>query len=63
MGESRQVLGEAVVEDATQQDTRHFWCYFCHCECERDKRLRNMLLKEAAMIEHLSRLDTTIIIF
>ncbi|KAK2174839.1 hypothetical protein NP493_772g02048 [Ridgeia piscesae] len=57
VAESRQVLGKPVVEDATKQDMSHFWCYFCHCECERDKRLHNMLLKEAAMIEHLSSLE------
>ena len=48
-------MEEVTVEDGNKQDTKHFWCYFCVQECERDKRLNTALLKDAAMIEHLSR--------
>ncbi|KAI0235528.1 hypothetical protein LSAT2_013970 [Lamellibrachia satsuma] len=57
VAECRQVLVDAIVEDGSKQDTRHFWCYFCNHEYQRDKKLENMLLKEAAMIEHLASLE------
>ena len=63
VAECRQVLVDAIVEDGSKQDTRHFWCYFCNHEYQRDKKLENMLLKEAAMIEHLARLDINIYLY
>ena len=53
-------MKEATVEDGNKQDMKQFWCYFCVQECERDRRLNSALLKDAAMIEHLSRSDKCI---